>query len=69
MTQLERRIVATIAAAAQEGLEARAIYLTPGDRAEFGGATHAADVPVRDSKGRGRSMLYCRHGIARAIRR
>ncbi len=74
MTEIERRIFAAIRDATAEGLEPKSLYLTAQDRAQLSHRWKskpivAAGLPVRPVDGQGSSRLYCRHGIARAIRK
>ncbi len=71
MTSIERRIVASIARIKREGLEPKSIYLTPDDFEELTAARGPADqvggLVIKRISGKGRSRIYCRHGIDRAV--
>lgn len=70
MTELERAIVATVARAKAANLEPKSLYLVPADFAEVERLGHAdviAGLAIKRSAGRGRSKLYCRHGISVAL--
>jgi hypothetical protein len=71
MKRIDQLIADAIASAKGEGLEPRSIYLTPADRVELTSAVGPVDqldgLAIKPVSGRGRSRLYCKHGIARAL--
>lgn len=71
MRPIEARIAEAIADARREGLTPKSIYLTPADREELG-ATWPVDqvdgLPIKRVSGKGRSTVYCKHGIARQLK-
>jgi hypothetical protein len=68
LTPIERAIVDAVRRAVEQGLEPRSIYLTGPDYRRLR-RVDVDGLPVRAVAGKGRSKLYCRHGIARAIGR
>jgi hypothetical protein len=71
MIELERRILAAVRDAKAEGLEPKSVYLTPEDLEQLdssGALDQVGGLPVRRVGAKGKSTLYCRHGIARRIR-
>jgi hypothetical protein len=78
---IARRIKAAVQKAFERKLEPRSLYLTPPDRDELLAALKAAGtwwegepepdevagLSLRRVSGRGRSRVYCRHGIAVAL--
>lgn len=78
---IRRRIQAGIATAVADGLEPKSIYLTPDDREELLQSLRATGewrrgqaepeqlggLPLKRVSDRGRSQIYCRHGVARAV--
>lgn len=71
LTEIERRIVEAVSRARRDGLEPKSVYLTPDDLAALedrGPVDQCGGLPIKRVSGRGRSRIYCRHGIARALR-
>jgi hypothetical protein len=68
LTSIERRIVDAIARIKAEGMEPRAIYLTPDDRDQLGaGVTEAGGLPIRPISGKGKSTVYTTRGLSRQL--
>ena len=68
MTQLERRIVDAVAGAMREGLQPKSVYLTLKDYRQLR-QYNVGGLPVRAIKGGGASRIYCKFGVARAVRK
>lgn len=67
---LVQRLQATLHSMVEDGMEPRAIYLAPADvsAATAAGITERfRDVPIRLAKGRGRSCIYSKQGVARSL--
>lgn len=67
---LEQRLQATLDSMVEDGMEPRAIYLAPADvlaASAAGIAETFRDVPIRVLKGRGRSCIYSKQGVARSL--
>jgi hypothetical protein len=68
VTDLERRIVATVAAVSREGMQLRAFLLTPKDYRALK-RTSIDGVPVRRANGKRASAIYTQQGVCRLIRK
>lgn len=70
MKTIRLRIADAISRARREGLEPKSLYLTPTDLAELGGSRSVDQVdglPIKRVSGKGRSRVFCDHGIARRL--
>jgi hypothetical protein len=68
VTPHERGIVDAVARARRDGFEPKSVYLSPDYREALGLADDVAEIgglPLK--RAARRSMLYCKHGIGRAI--
>ncbi len=67
---IEQRLQSTLESMRADWMAPRAIYLAPQDlaaAAEKGLREEFDGVPIRPAKGRGRSCIYSKQGVARAL--
>lgn len=72
LSPIERRILEAVKQAVRDGEDPKSVYLTPDDHqaltTAIGPADAVAGLAIR-RKAKGSSILYCRHGISRVIRK